>query len=180
MKVGFFDLSNLVSTKLIIINTADRVALCLRGTSLQVIMVRLIICDGFFMRTNGTKWRKNISRGNTSRTSRLHHVNKWISSPFCLLCSYALKARLFVLGLKQQKFPFKAPDTANYQSPLGPHLDLIGLSLLFCCCCYFINFGQLYLDMSFYCISRSSRKRTDDPSAKQRKAKMNSDRRKYP
>lgn len=58
MKVKFFDLSNLVSTKLIIINTADRVALCLRGSSLQVIIARLIICDGFFMRSNGTKWKK--------------------------------------------------------------------------------------------------------------------------
>ncbi len=58
MKVEFFDLSNVVSTKLIIINTAHRVALCLRGSSLQVIMVRLIICDGFFMRSNRIEWRK--------------------------------------------------------------------------------------------------------------------------
>lgn len=56
MKGEIFNLSNLLSTKLIIINTADHVALCLRGSSLQVIVVRLIICDGFFMRINGTEW----------------------------------------------------------------------------------------------------------------------------
>lgn len=53
MRVEIFFLSCSMSAKLIIINTRD-VQACLRA-SRQVILVKLIICDACFIRTNGVE-----------------------------------------------------------------------------------------------------------------------------
>lgn len=78
MKAEIFDLSNLVSTEVIIINAVDRVALCLRGTSSQVVTVRLIICDGFFMRINEIEWGGEKKKHSPEKIqAQFHRVNMW-------------------------------------------------------------------------------------------------------
>lgn len=121
MKAEIFDLSNLVSTEVIIINAVDRVALCLRGTSSQVVTVRLIICDGFFMRINEIEWGGEKKKHSPEKIqAQFHRVNMWtavVNSAY----QAAKKTRLFVLfGLKQLKTVL-TQQTITPGSSFSPH-----------------------------------------------------------
>lgn len=74
MKASNFNFSNWVSTKLIRINTVDRVALWLRGSPLQVIMLRLIIVMSSLWELMEESEEKKNYCASTGRTAHFHHV----------------------------------------------------------------------------------------------------------